>query len=82
MRIVDYADHASLVFALQGVHTIISTISVNGPESQLALLEAAKEAGAKRFAPSEFAGQVMSSALWKRKRSGVADDVDHLFQSE
>jgi uncharacterized protein YbjT (DUF2867 family) len=55
---VDYADRASLVSALQGVHTVISTIWATDETlatSQLALLRAAVEAGVKRFAPSEFA---------------------------
>jgi uncharacterized protein YbjT (DUF2867 family) len=55
---VDYADHASLVSSLRGVHTVISTIWATDETlatSQLALLRAAVEAGVKRFAPSEFA---------------------------
>ena len=59
VRPVSYTDHASLTAALQGVHTVLSLIaSYNRDEmrdSQLAIIAAAKEAGAKRFAPSEFA---------------------------
>lgn len=55
---VSYDDPASLASALQGVHTIISTISGFNEASmvvpQLALLDAAVKAGVKRFAPSEF----------------------------
>jgi len=64
---VDYSDHPSLVSALRSVnaHTVIAilgftpTSSSSGPDgswfrTQINLLEAAKEAGAKRFAPSEF----------------------------
>jgi hypothetical protein len=54
---VDYEDHSSLVSALKDVHTVISVIKVPGPEwltYQTNLLHAAKEAGVKRFAPSEF----------------------------
>lgn len=54
---VDYADHGSLVDALRDTHTIISVLKIPGPEwatYQINLLEAAKAAGAKRFAPSEF----------------------------
>ena len=52
---VDYADHASLLEALKDVHTVICVIMVPGPEwfgCQINLLNAAKEAGVKRFAPS------------------------------
>lgn len=56
---VSYDDSTALVKALEGVHTVISTI--NGldvdamTKPQLALLDAAVKAGATRFAPSEFA---------------------------
>ena len=60
VRPVSYTDHASLTTALRDVHTLLSVIGGNfKPEqmrdSQLALIAAAKEAGVKRFAPSEFA---------------------------
>ena len=57
IRPVDYTDHASLLQALKDVHTVISVLKVPGPEwltYQVNLLHAAKEAGVKRFAPSEF----------------------------
>lgn len=57
VRQVDYENPISLVAALQGVHTLICLIKVVGPQGldyQLALIGAAKEAGVKRFAPSEF----------------------------
>lgn len=56
---VSYDDPSSLAKALEGVHTVISTIA--GLEHsqlvvpQLALVEAAKKAGVKRFVPSEWA---------------------------
>ena len=55
---VDYNDHASLVAALQGVHTVISAIWANEgmyAAVQISLLNAAVEVGVKRFAPSEWA---------------------------
>ena len=60
VRPVSYTDHASLTAALHGVHTVLSTIGSAGNQndmrdSQLAVIAAAKEAGVKRFAPSEFA---------------------------
>ena len=53
---VDYANHTSLTFSLEGVDLVISTIT--GP-SQLALIDAAKEADVRRFAPAEFGGSVL-----------------------
>lgn len=59
VRPVSYTDHASLTNALRGVHTVLSTIGSSNQdetrESQLAIIAAAKEAGVKRFAPSEYA---------------------------
>lgn len=59
VRPVSYTDHASLTNALRGVHTVLSTIGSSNQDetrgSQLAIIAAAKEAGVKRFAPSEYA---------------------------
>lgn len=57
LRRVDYTSHSSILTALQGTHTVISvliTLDETWYPTQIALLKAAKEAGAKRFAPSEF----------------------------
>ena len=59
--VVSYGDPSSLEAALKGVHTLISTISL--PEGNalvavhLALLDAAKRAGVRRFIPPEFGVQ-------------------------
>lgn len=62
VRVVDYSNHSSLVSALRDVHTVIVTLfTADAKEavgSQVALLKAAKEAGVKRFAPSEWAARV------------------------
>ena len=59
VRPVSYTDHSSLTAALQGIHTVLSLIAGIDRDamrgSQLAIIAAAKEAGVKRFAPSEFA---------------------------
>jgi uncharacterized protein YbjT (DUF2867 family) len=58
VRVVNYTSHEQLVKALEGVHTVISCIWSYGPDlvtSQLALLKAAQQAGAKRFVPSDWA---------------------------
>jgi hypothetical protein len=57
VRHVEYQDHASLVKALYGAHTVISVLLAADEtwySTQIALLNAAKDARAKRFAPSEF----------------------------
>ncbi|CAD0022035.1 unnamed protein product, partial [Aureobasidium pullulans] len=55
---VDYQDQAQLTKALNGVHTVLSFISEqDDPSSPLQknLINAAVQAGVKRFAPSEWA---------------------------
>ena len=59
VRPVDYNNHKQLVEALSDVHTVLSVIGGSPDairDAQLATLAAAKEAGVKRFAPSEYAG--------------------------
>lgn len=55
---MDYTSPSSLTAALAGVHTVLSLIGGSASalrDGQLALIAAAKQAGVKRFAPSEFA---------------------------
>jgi hypothetical protein len=57
VRLVDYEDPKSLAEALRGVHTVISVLKIPPPywaTNQINLLNAAKLAGVKRFAPAEF----------------------------
>ena len=60
VRAVDYTQHEQLVAALADVHTVLPLIGGSSDtmrDTQLALIKAATEAGCKRFAPSEYAGQ-------------------------
>ena len=52
-----YEDTKELAEALKGVHTVLSFIGEKDPESPLQrnLIDAAVQAGVKRFAPSEWA---------------------------
>ncbi|TKA61975.1 hypothetical protein B0A55_10669 [Friedmanniomyces simplex] len=59
VRPVEYTNHAQLVTALKDIHTLLSVIGGSAQalrDAQLALVAAAKEAGVKHFAPSEYAG--------------------------
>ncbi|KAK0718547.1 hypothetical protein B0T26DRAFT_778788 [Lasiosphaeria miniovina] len=61
---VDYEDKSSLVKALQGVDTVLSFIAVHlDPDSSIAkrIIDAAVDAGVKRFAPSEWSAYVDST---------------------
>ena len=59
IRHVDYHDKPSLATALRDIHTVISVMLIPDPTefvtAHVNLLRAAKEAGVKRFAPSEWA---------------------------
>lgn len=58
IRRVDYSSRQSLVAALRDVDAVISVLLIPGPDwvtAQVNLLQAAEEAGCRRFAPSEFA---------------------------
>lgn len=55
---VDYNDTTQLTKALQEVHTVLSFITTQddpGSTAQKNLIDAAVQAGVKRFAPSEWA---------------------------
>jgi NmrA-like family len=58
IRYVDYSSISSLTEGLHGVHTVISVLIAPDPSEMLAhhanLLQAAQNAGCKRFAPSEW----------------------------
>ncbi|BGP45174.1 hypothetical protein JCM10450v2_000991 [Rhodotorula kratochvilovae] len=53
-EVEDYEDVARLKEALKGVDAVVSALNGPGIEAQYALLDAAAEAGVKRFVPSEF----------------------------
>ena len=51
---VDYSNKKSIKKALTGVNVVISTVPATALDVQPGIAEAAKEAGVKLFAPSEF----------------------------
>jgi nucleoside-diphosphate-sugar epimerase len=75
VRLVDYTSPEGLQAALRDVHTVISCLKVYSDEmasAQLALVEAAKQAGVKRFVPSDWAADcvevdvyAMKEPIWK-----------------
>ncbi|PNP46088.1 hypothetical protein TGAMA5MH_02123 [Trichoderma gamsii] len=78
VRVVDYESHEQLTKALEGVHTVLSCIWSYGPTiatSQLALLEAAKEAKVKRFAPSEWAVPAYDKVSYYKVKESVWEAV-------
>lgn len=78
VRIVDYNSHEQLTKALEGVHTVLSCIWSYGPDvgtSQLALLEAAKEAKVKRFVPSEWSIPAYDTVTFYKPKEAVWEAV-------
>ena len=53
---VDYSNKETIKAALTGVDVVISTVPATALDVQPGIAEAAKEAGVKLFAPSEFGG--------------------------
>ncbi|KAI5849194.1 putative isoflavone reductase like protein P3 [Tricharina praecox] len=64
---VDFSDHSALVSALQGIDAVVSTVGAPGVAAQKQVIDAAVEAGVKRFIPSEF-----GSDLDNPKSAGLA----------
>ncbi|KAI9931457.1 hypothetical protein ASPWEDRAFT_37741 [Aspergillus wentii DTO 134E9] len=51
---VDYNNHATLVDALKGQDVVVSAIATPATPEQIKIIDAAVEAGVKRFVPAEF----------------------------
>jgi hypothetical protein len=56
VKTVDYTSSESLVDALRGHDVVLSTLGFSSVPLQKSIIDAAVEAGVKRFIPSDFAG--------------------------
>lgn len=54
LRVADDLPQAELVEALRGQHVVICAVGFNALETQYKVIDAAVEAGVKRFLPSEY----------------------------
>jgi len=59
----NYDDKSSLIHAFTGQDVVISTVGTAAFEKQALFIDAAVEAGVKRFFPSEFGTDVISDDL-------------------
>lgn len=59
----DYSSHAALVEALTGQDALICTLNDEAAGVQVQLIDAAIEAGVRRFIPSEFGGNEMEAIV-------------------
>ncbi|KAF4949143.1 hypothetical protein FSARC_13581 [Fusarium sarcochroum] len=86
----NYEDKAELIGLLQGVHTVLCFFAVHndpGSETQKRLINAAVEAGVKRYAPSDWAtGVKLASYLdvmsWYSGKVEVVDYLERLNSKE
>ncbi|THY50650.1 NAD(P)-binding protein [Aureobasidium pullulans] len=82
---VDYQDQAQLTKALNGVHTVLSFISEqDDPSSPLQknLINAAVQAGVKRFAPSEWASSGTDQMGWYAYKGEIRRYLQQLNDKE
>jgi uncharacterized protein YbjT (DUF2867 family) len=63
----DATDHAQLISALEGTDILVSCVSFYATEAQYPLIWAAKEAGVRRFVPSEFGFNYEMEQYWPTK---------------
>ncbi|KAK0742086.1 hypothetical protein B0T21DRAFT_408936 [Apiosordaria backusii] len=76
---VDFHKHEELVKALQGVHTVLSFVAPhNDPEAtaQKTLIDAAIQAGVKRFAPSEWTVSRFTHIQWNASKLLIRDYLE------
>jgi hypothetical protein len=60
---VDFTSHSALVSALKGQDALICTLNDGAAALQAPLIEAAVEAGVRRFIPSEWGGSDVHSSV-------------------
>lgn len=78
---VDFTNKESLVSVLQGVHTVLSFVSVQNDENnatQKALIDASVAAGVKRFAPSEWFVANYEILTWSSGKLAVREYLEEL----
>ncbi|KAI1459616.1 hypothetical protein F4805DRAFT_47871 [Annulohypoxylon moriforme] len=82
-QVVDYNDKKFLVEALWGTHTLLSfvqTLSDPDQKSQKNLIDAAIEAGVKRFAPSEYGSKGTMDMAWLRVKENIREYLEEVNQ--
>ncbi|KAI0886562.1 NAD(P)-binding protein [Annulohypoxylon maeteangense] len=82
-QVVDYNDKKGLVEVLRGTHTLLSfvqTLSDPDQKSQKNLIDAAIEAGVKRFAPSEYGSNDTVDMAWLRVKQNIREYLEDVNQ--
>ena len=84
-KIADDYPQAELVEAFSGQDAVVSTLATVSAGVQKRLIDAAVQAGVKRFVPSEFGSDVRNEkglAVIPQYFKGKADTVDYLKSKE
>ncbi|EPS35796.1 hypothetical protein H072_10797 [Dactylellina haptotyla CBS 200.50] len=82
---VNYNDKTGLAEVLSGVHTVLSFIQLLSDPNQIAqknLIDAAIEAGVKRFAPSEYGSKETVHMPWWDGKGKVREYLQEVNQKE
>ncbi|KAK3485375.1 uncharacterized protein B0T23DRAFT_46476 [Neurospora hispaniola] len=83
---VDYSSPSSLASAFQGQDAVVSTIATGAVQEQKKVIDAAIEAGVKRFVPSEFGVHTRKEGVEKTRLGGLLEGkravVDYLIGKE
>jgi hypothetical protein len=75
---VDYNDAAAVTAALKGVDAIVATLGFTGLQLQVPIAKAAKAAGVRLFAPSEFGVPTDSSSGPFAVKHVIAEEIHAL----
>ncbi|KKO98908.1 hypothetical protein THAR02_08974 [Trichoderma harzianum] len=84
-QLVDYNNVNSLTRALNGVHTLLSFIQTLGDFEQKVqknLIDAAIEAGVKRFSPSEYGSKDTVDMSWSGQNEVIREYLREINKSE
>lgn len=78
---VDYNDKQSLVNALTGQNAVVSTVSVEAIPGQKLIIDAAIQAGVRRFIPSDFGSLTTDPAASQLPHHVAMVEIQKYLQS-
>ncbi|KAK2810329.1 hypothetical protein FQN50_003060 [Emmonsiellopsis sp. PD_5] len=84
-RTVDYHDKSSLAAALRGTHTLLSFVQLLSDPGQMAqrnLIDAAVQAGVRRFAPSEWGSKGTTDMPWWDGKERIREYLKEVNKDE
>ncbi|KAK4498199.1 hypothetical protein PRZ48_010856 [Zasmidium cellare] len=79
---IDFSDRSSLVESLRGYDAVVSKVGVRAINSQYEMIDAAVEAGVKRFIPSEYGCDITISKTANLPAYKERLDIKNYLQSK